>query len=344
MFNHSGMNRVAESMAEAEKRLGLDSHICNIQDSKDWEYMADCDVHVAHTHFPDSMRKRLTKPLKLVWVGHGTPENVFTNAVNESKHSGYGHGDSFMLTQHWLRTADARVTFWPRHQWIYSTMVDRGTKVHCIPLGVDLDFWGAGESRGKYAGSPSLWTGENPHQIKWPLDLIQMWPHVYPELDGASLHCCYLATDLHRTFAPLINGNGAGYAMHWSPITWIHEELRNVFKSVDYFIGLVRYGDFNRLSLEANAAGCRTISYAGNPYSDFWLPEGDQRNTAAELIRVLKGEIEPREKEKVPSFMDTAVAMQTIYEGILCRTSTSCTAKPKLRPSRKSTKTTREGR
>jgi hypothetical protein len=144
-----------------------------------------------------------------------------------------------------------------------------------------------------------------------------MWPHVYPELDGATLHACYLALDLHRWFAPLINSNGAGYGMHWAALTWEHQELRNIFKSVDFFIGLVRYGDFNRLSLEANAAGCKSISYPGNPYSDFWIPEGDQREGAKELVRILKGEVEPRQKEAVPDFMDTAKAMQTIYEGIL---------------------------
>lgn len=320
LFNRSGMNRVAESMVEAEKRLGLDSHLLNLQEQESWEVALDADVQVCHTHFPDVLRKKVTKPLKLVWVGHGTPENVFQSSVTEGKHKGYGHGDPFMLTQHWLRTADARVTFWPRHQWIYQTMVDKGTKVHCIPLGVDKEFWSSGETRGKYSGTPSLWSGENPHAIKWPLDLIQMWPHVYPELDGASLHLCYVAQDLHRWFAPLINGNGAGYAMHWSPITWIHEELRNVFKSVDYFIGLVRYGDFNRLSLEANAAGCKTISYPGNPYSDFWIPEGDQRLGAESLVRILKGEVEPRAKSEVPDFMETAQSMELIYKEILCRT------------------------
>lgn len=311
------MNRVAESMAEAEKRLGLDSHLLNLQETKDWEFALDADVHVAHTHFPDVLRKKLTKPLKLVWVGHGTPEQVFNTAVEESTRGNYGHGDSQMLMMHWLKNADARVTFWPRHQWLYQSMVDKGTKIHCIPLGVDKEFWGGGVSAGKYSGTPSLWSGENPHKIKWPLDLIQAWPYVYPELDGACLHLCYLAQNLHRTFAPLINANGAGYGMHWSAITWAHEELRNVFKSIDFFIGLVRYGDHNRISLEANAAGCKTISYSGNPYSDFWIPEGDQREIARVLTAILKGDVEPRKKDEVPDFLDTARAMIPIYESIL---------------------------
>lgn len=311
------MNRVAESMVQAEKRLGLDSHLLNLQETDSWDVALDADIQVCHTHFPDVLRKKLRKPLKLVWVGHGTPEQVINTAVDAAIKGEYGHGDSLMLMQHWLRTADARVTFWPRHAWLYQSMVDKGTKIHCIPLGVDKSFWSQGESRGKYQGTPSLWSGENPHKIKWPLDLIQAWPYVYPELDGACLHLCYLATNMHRTFAPLINSNGAGYGMHWSPITWVHEELRNVFKSVDFFIGLVRYGDFNRLSLEANAAGCKTISYSGNPYSDYWIPEGDQRNIANELVKILKGDVEPRVKEEVPDQLETAAYMLDIYNSIL---------------------------
>lgn len=311
------MARVAESLVQAEKCLGLDSHLCNVQETKDWDSLCDADVHVSHTHFPDQMRKRLTKPLKLVWIGHGTPEHTFQHSVEDGKGDNYGHGDSWMLMQYWLQHADARVTFWPRHHAIYETMVDKGTTVDLIPLGVDREFWGGGVSKGKYAGTPSVWTGENPHWIKHPLDLFLLWPWVWKELDGASLHACYVARDQHRWVAPLVNRNGAAFGMHWSPITWAHEDLRNVFKSIDFFIGLVRYGDFNRLCLEANAAGATTISYAGNPYSDYWVSEGDQREIAKQLIAILKNDVEPRVKDPVPDFMDTAKAMQAIYARIL---------------------------
>jgi hypothetical protein len=317
LFNGSGMNNVARSFVEAERKLGIDSHLCHLSDDKDWSFMEDCDIHVSHTHFPDSMRKRLKKPLKLVWICHGTPEHVFHSAVEAGTTGGYGHGDGFMLFQYWLRNADARVTFWPRHQAILQTMVDKGTDVHLVPLGVEKDFWSSGVSGGKYAGTPSVWSGENCHYIKWPLDLFLMWPWVYRELNGACLHVAYLPQDQHRWFFPLVNSNGASYGAHISKLTFHHDVLRNIFKSVDYFIGLVRYGDFNRLCLEANAAGAKTISYPGNPYSDFWLPEGDQRNTAAELVKVLKGEVEPRIKTGVPDIQETAEAMRKIYESIL---------------------------
>jgi len=318
MFNQSGMNRVAESLVEAEKQIGLDSHIVNIQETTvgEWDTWADADIHVAHTHFPDQMRKKLTKPLRLVWVSHGTPEHVFNSAVEESN-KGYGHGDGWMLFMYWLQHADARVTFWPRHAAIMESMADKGTKVHCIPLGVNKAFWEAGLSGGKYAGNPSVWSGENCHAIKWPLDLLIMWPWVYRELDGANLHVNYLPTNLHRYFFPLVNRNGASYGAHISPLTFAHSELRNIFRSIDWFIGLVKYGDHNRLSLEANTAGAKTISYAGNIYSDYWLPEGDQRIAAAELVRILKGEVEPRKKTPVPDISETVLAMKQIYESIL---------------------------
>lgn len=314
--NNSGMHNVAKSMVQAEQRLGLDSVLVDIIDNKDWESVLDADIHVPHTHFPNALRNKVSRPLKFVWVAHGTPEHVFEGAVDD-KQKGYGHGDGVMLMQFWMRTADARVTFWPRHQAIYQTMVDKGTKVHLVPLGVDKEFWAGGESGGKYAGSPSVWTGENPAKIKWPLDLFLLWPWVLKEFPEAKLHAGYLPLDLHRWFFPLVNSNGTSYGGYIGPYTYPHDSLRNIWKSVDFFIGLVRYGDFNRLCLEANAAGAKTISYPGNPYSDYWIPEGDQRVAAQELIRILKGDASPREKEPVPDFMDTAKGMKEIYEGIL---------------------------
>ncbi len=320
MYNRSGMNRVAETMVQAERALGIDAHLCNVQegDFTKFDHVLDADVHISHTHFPDPMRKKLTKKLKLVWVGHGTPEHVFYSAVESGATKQYGHGDGLMLMMNWLRIADARVTFWPRHQAIYQSMCDNGTKVHCVPLGVDKSFWKKMPTRGKYAGSPSVMTAENCHQIKWPLDLFMAWPWVYPNVEGnACLHALYLPNDMHRWWFPLVNRNGCSYAAHISPLTLGHEDLRNAFNSVDYYCGLVRYGDFNRISLEANASGCKTISYRGNPYSDFWITEGDQRVIAQELTDILNGKVEPRKKEEVPDSSETAKAMISIYESIL---------------------------
>jgi hypothetical protein len=317
MYNRSGMNRVAESMVEAEKKLGIDSHLCNCQSGiEGFENVYDADIHVSHTHFPEGMRDKVTKPLKIVWVGHGTPEHVFQSAV-ESGNGGYGHGDSWMLIQYWLQNADAIVTFWPRHEDIWRSLCDKGRNIHCIPLGVDKDFWKPQPTKGKWSGSPSVWSGENAHYIKWPLDLFLMWPWVYPKVPGSCLHVSYLPKDVHRWFFPLVNRNGASYASHITAIVWEHKDLLNIFNSVDFFIGLVKYGDFNRLSLEAAACGAKTISYPGNPYASFWLPEGDQRRSAEELVRVLKGEVEPRKAEPVPSSEDMAQAMIKVYEGIL---------------------------
>lgn len=324
-YNASGMNRVAESCVKAEREIGVDSHLLNIHQSNDWSVAHDADIHVAHTHFPDthngkSFRRMLTKPAKIVTVFHGTPEFVMRDTIGQGRHGArHGMGDGIMMMLYWLGAADARVTFWPRHQAIYQTLVDKGTEVHCVPLGVDHDFWKKGERTNEFPGAPSLWTGENPHVIKDPLDLILLWPWVYPQLDNASLHVCYLAENLHRYFAPIIDRNAAGYGMHWSAFTFAHNRLRSVFKSIDYFIGLVRYGDHNRLSLEANAAGATTISYRGNPYSDFWITEGDQRSMAFELLQILRGDVAPREKSPVPDSKDTAAAMLAIYESTLVK-------------------------
>lgn len=318
-FNRSGMNRVAESLVAAEKALGMDSYLCNCQEvpADKFESTLDADIHVTHTHFPDYVRRRITRPYKWVWVGHGTPEHTFEHSVEDGLRGGYGHGDSWMLLQYSLQHCDAAVVFWERHHKIFSSMCDKGKKIFHIPLGVDKTFWKPGPSRGKYAGEPSLFTAENCHRIKWPLDLFMLWPWVYPQIVGAPcLHAAYLPFDQHRWFFPLINRNGASYGMHVTNASFEHVDLLNVFRSVDYYIGLVRYGDFNRISLEANASGCKTISYRGNPYSDYWLTEGDQRIIATELIEILSGRVPPRDKSIVPDITETSKAIIDVYKSL----------------------------
>lgn len=313
------MHRVAENIVNAEKALGVESlHVDCSSRTSEWEDAADADVHVVHTHLPDEIRYKTNA--KIVWVAHGTPDHVFHSAVEAGINAPYGHGDSLMLMQEWLKNADARVTFWPRHQWIYQQMVSKGTKVHLVPLGVDREFWGAGVSRGKYEGDPSVFTAENPHYIKWPYDLFVAWRDIYDAMlragRKAKLHAVYMPRDMHRWVFPLVNANGCSYGAHISPITFPHDELRNVFDSIDFYVGLVRYGDFNQIALQANAAGATTISYAGNPYSDFWITEGDQRQIVEQLLAILKGDAKPRQKEPVPDLADTAKAMISIYEAI----------------------------
>lgn len=317
LTNGSGMHRVAESLVAAEVAAGEDSVLVDVMQDGTWEAAVDADIHVCHTHVPDAMRARVTKPWRVVYVGHGTPEHVYQSAVEMGMTQGYGHGDGWMLLQRWLQTADAVVTFWPRHQAIYQSLSDRGRVVECVPLGVDTAFWGSGVSRGKYAGAPSVFTAENQHYIKWVLDTVIAWPWVVEQVPDARLHSLYNPKDQHRWLFPLVNRNGAAYSGFFSATVLGPEDLRNAFQSVDFALGLVRYGDFNRLSLEANAAGCTTISYTGNPYADYWVPEGDQRTLAASLVQILRGEVPKRAKSPVLDIGETAAAMQAIYTRVL---------------------------
>lgn len=313
------MDRVATSLVDGERALGLDSIRCNCHEppADGFASVLDADVHVCHTHFPDDIRRRITRDYKRVYFVHGTPEHTFHTSVESGLSGKYAPGDSWMLVQYNLQHADAICTFWPRHQAILKSLCDKRTPVNCLPLGVDKSFWCPGDSAGKYAGAPSVFTAENCHQIKWPLDLFIAWPWVYPNVKGAPcLHAAYLPLDQHRWFFPLINRNGSHYGMHVTSGAFEPHALRNVFRSVDFYIGLVRYGDFNRISLEANASGCRTISYAGNPHSDFWLPEGDQRTIAAELVKILNGETEPRAKTPVPDISETCKLTKALYESL----------------------------
>ncbi len=318
MTNMSGMHHVAKSFAQIECQLGLESDIVDIDKPEEWEAAEHADVHVMHTHFPDAMRKRIKKPLKLVVVTHGTPEHVLEQTIEQYAHGAYAPGDGWMMMREYLRSADAIVTFWPRHQAIYESFVPKGRIIDCLPIGVDLAFWGGGVSPGKYAGAPSVWSSENQHRIKWCLDQLMAWPWVTEEFPEARFHLHYIPWPMHRHFIDLANTNGAAYRSYISAGTFKHKQLRNIWKAFDYFWSPVRYGDTNHLFMQAAATGLTTISYAGNPYADFWIREGDQREMAKDMIAIFKGDVAPRaDKLPVPSLEAMGRQMIGVYERIL---------------------------
>jgi hypothetical protein len=115
-----------------------------------------------------------------------------------------------------------------------------------------------------------------------------------------------------------VNRNGSSFSSYISSKAFSHTDLRNALCSVDYYIGLVRYGDFNRMALEVKATGCKLISYVGNIYADYWVPEGDQRVIAETLTAILKGDVAPREdRAEVPNVEETAKGMISLYERLI---------------------------
>jgi len=314
--NGSGLHRVSQDLADAEVKLGIDSVMLSTLEVADVQKGVEvqADIHVSHSHVPDEVRN---KKSKIVWIGHGTPEHCFQISVEQNVHKGYGAGDAWMLLQYWLQFADACVTFWPRHQKIYQSLSDKNTIIDCIPLGVDKEFWKPTPTAGKYAGNPSVFSCENAHYIKWPLDIVLMWPWIVEEVPLARFHAIYIPTDQHRFWFPLINRNGVSFRGFFSGVVFGKEDLRNAFNSVDFVTSFVRYGDFNRICLEAKACGAKIISFAGNPYADWWIPEGSQIEQARLMIRILKGEIEPRQTQEVVDITKTAEEMIKIYNRIL---------------------------
>lgn len=308
----SGLARVAQSLSAGEVAQGLASACVDPDAPATWGPVDTAEVHVVHHHLPDAARARLLPHAKTVFVAHGTPEHVLESTL-EAGRTGYGHADPFMMLQHWLRTADAFVTFWPRHAQLYRTMVPDGRAIDVVPLGVDRDFWCPGESQGAYVGSPSVFTAENQHRIKWVLDLLLAWPLVTAKVPEARLHAIYLPHDQHRVWFPLANANGAAYRSYLSAAVFQPDALRNAFRSTDMFLGLVRYGDFNHLGLQAAASGATCISYTGNPYAHHWVPEGDHDTLATALARILRGEATPRTPEPVPTLDAMVQGFQSVY-------------------------------
>lgn len=322
-MNNSGMHHAARAMAEAEARLGLDAALVDCTVNKDWDSSLDADLHVHHTHFPDLVRWRIRNRTgrfpTVVFVAHGTPEHVIDTSIEQAVAGTYGASDGWMLLRRQLQHAAAIVTFWPRHAALYQTMVRPDTPIEVLPLGVDRAWWEAGVSPGKYDGQPSVWMSENQHRIKWALDVLLAWPFVYREVPQARLHAHYLPSNIHRFFIDLANTNGAAYTSYLSAATFPHETLRHIFKSVDFLLSPVRYGDFNVLSLQAAAAGLPVISYTGNPYATYWITEGDQRGMADQLVSIFQndGRVSPRNPDTVPSLEDMGRAAVALYERVI---------------------------
>lgn len=316
--NGSGMHHVAEQCAQAERLLGHESLTLDVAKPDSWDGAEWADVHVLHTNIPECIKERSKTPYKYVFVAHGTPEVCMQSAVDEGDKPGiYAPSDCWMLLRNQLRAADAVVTFWQRHQTVYQSMVPKERHIHGIPLGVDRAFWAQGASA-KYDGTPSVWTSENQHRVKWMLDVLMAWPWVLEMCPGARLHGHHIPTNLHRFFIDLANTNGAAYGSYLSSARYSHDQLRSMWKGFDFFLSPVRYGDHNNLSMQAGAAGLKVISYVGNVYADYWIPEGDQRTMAWNLAQIFTGAVPARaDKQPVPDLKDMGEAMVNIYESIL---------------------------
>jgi hypothetical protein len=324
--NGSGLNRVAVNMATAEKRLGLDSFLhytdnpsasikAGLPGSPDGADVipiseaTKADVHVVHSHLADECKG------KSVFVAHGTPEHCFTQAIDQSKVSGFWAGDPFMLSLYRANHSDVTVTFWERHQYVWQSLCPKAD-IRTIKMGIDTDFWKPIASTGKLSGEPSLLTCENPHSIKWPLDIILAFP-ILMEKTKAVLHAHYLPMDQARFWYPLLMANGTSYRSFSSSSYMDAPSLRNAFVSVDYYLNLVRYGDFNSIGLEAKSAECKVISYKGNPYADFHITEGDQRVMAQELIDIFAGKTEANKTTEIASIEVMGNCMKGIYEELV---------------------------
>jgi len=313
MRSGSGMERVANDLSMGERSAGILSATLDCNNPEEIPAGLGADIHVIHTSLPLQVNQ---KKVKNIWVIHATPEGALHNSLIHGNPFPHGATDYWMLNMHLLKECDAAVSFWPRQQAIWQSLMDKGHTVYCIPMGIDLDFWKPVQSAGRFAGSPSLMFAENCYYYKWPLDLFIAYPWVIEEFPFAKLHAFYIPLDQHRWWFPLVNRNGVSYRSYINGGTLSQEALRNAFSSVDYYLNLVKYGDFNHICLEAKASGCKVISYEGNPYADYWVTEGDQRRIARQLIEIFKKEVEPRKTDPVLGIDQMVNGMIEVYDKI----------------------------
>ena len=167
-------------------------------------------------------------------------------------------------------------------------------------------------------------TSENSVRSKWILDLLLLFPWLLDEFPGAKLHCYYIPMNLHKMFYPLLYANKGLRGIFLSDQKLGKDTLLATLRGAKYYLSPVRYGDFNQMSLQAKAAGCKVISYKGNPYADYWLDEGDQRTMALQLLAIMKGWTQPRfDIEPVPDTNQMVDGMLRVYKEVLGKSVTS---------------------
>lgn len=310
-FNGSGLANVATDMAEADSAIGLESVICDQNNPETWEKGMNAHVHVVHSHMPDKLT--FNKASKIVIVQHGSPEHIFEISVQQGTSGAYAPGDSFALSAFFLKRADAVVTFWPRHAAIWETMTDK--PVFCVPMGIKKDFW-TRQDIAPLAGSPALFTAENMHNCKWPLDIFFLWPHLAERLPDARLHVANIPANQAPWWWPLAYMNGSRYSTFMNSLRFDHSTLKIYLSAAPFYYSPVRYGDHNRISLEAAACGAKIISFEGNEYAHHWVREGDQRRQLEDLVAILSGTREERQPLPVPDISETAAALLQVYKEI----------------------------
>jgi hypothetical protein len=271
----------------------------------------DGDVHVVHSHIPDVLS--MNPKTRMVMVQHGSPEHIFETSVVQGVSQTYAPADTLALVSFFLRKSKAIITFWPRHAAIWETMTDR--PIFCIPMGVKREFW-IKQNIPPLQGDPAIFTAENAHNVKWPLDMFYMWPHLIERFPNGRLHSVNIPTDQHRWWWPIAYMNNARYTMFMSAWRFGPEELRNYLSAAPYYYSPVHYGDHNRISMEAASCGAKVISFEGNEYAHFWVREGDQRRQLEDLTAIFKGETPIRSPLDVPDSKDMAEAMVQVYKAV----------------------------
>lgn len=326
LLNQSGMHHLALAVAEGERRLGHDALVLDAADPSLWRnpLHMDADVYAIHSRCALSdlafIRDVMGREPRIVFYSHGIPEDTIGLAMNDVLLVERPEVlDHWSLTRYWLARADAFVVFNDRQRSLFQTMTSKGRIVDCVPFGVDTTFWADGPKDAPHLrGTPAVWTSENQLRVKWALDLLLAWPFVAERIPEAHLHAHYIPFQIHRWFVDIANTNGAAYSATITPKYFPHDLLRHLWRGCDFMVATSAYGDPTCLSQQAEAAGLKVISHPGNPYASYWVPFGDQRIMADQMVGIFQGYLPPREdKTPVPTLEQMAHGTTAVYNRIL---------------------------
>jgi len=206
------------------------------------------DIIVNHSGYDKTPIEKTDQPI--VHIVHGRPRSSF---ISERK------GGTPIYSYHYQKNKDPRfkavVTFWPEHiPYIKVMFPDK--PIHCVPAGVDLDFWCPGESDYDFHGN----TGEFNIVLTdaWRDDIDPYLPlnaaALYARQKCAKIHLYAVPKDL-KGFSAIIarirdDGN-MGELVRWTT------RLREVYRKADV---LFTANTINTRSVrEAMACGCPVV-------------------------------------------------------------------------------------
>jgi glycosyltransferase involved in cell wall biosynthesis len=227
-----------------------------VAQSHDWAFR-DANVHMIHSSSANILGR--LKPL--IFFLHGSPE-----ACIWSETGFFDRGFSMTSSFQFLEMSAAMIVFMKRHKYFYDRF-DAEHKVRLVTKGIDLERWNTGGSKMNFKGKPNILFGEVWREIKDPFVLLFALEEALKDLPEMLFHPWALSDKRYlweevvargrfsKFLGPYLLSGPQAYPEHW-------------YRGGDILVSPVTTGEPSRVSQEALACGCPTISWDTDTFGD----------------------------------------------------------------------------